>query len=148
MRPLAPQLLVAALLAASALAARAQPASDPGAPPPPTVQRAGNIEYVNGGGGTETRDAIARLEPGFTLKVVFSEATGAFTVADRLAIRGNGGEVLSIANAGPWVLVKLPVGRYTLDASAGGQTQQKTVTVGNKLQTVNWSWPAAAKPAR
>jgi hypothetical protein len=142
MRPLAPQHLVAALLAASAVAAHAQP--DPGAPPPPTVQRAGNIEYVNGGGGTEMRDAIARLESGYTLKLVFSDTTGAFAVADRLAIRGATGELLGIPNAGPWVLVKLPAGRYTLDASMGGQTQQKTLIVGAKLQTVNWSWPAAA----
>ena len=141
MRPLVPTSLAATLLALAAVGAHAQP--DPGAPPPPAVQRSGNIEYVNGGGGTETRDAITRLERGFTLKVVFSDSTGAYAVADRLAVRGAGGELLTIPNAGPWVLVKLPAGRYTLDAALGGQTQQKAVTVGTGLQTVNWSWPAA-----
>ena len=52
---------------------------------------------------------------------MFSESTGAYLVTERVSIRNAGGELLTVADAGPWLLVKLPPGRYTVAAAYGGR---------------------------
>ena len=112
--------------------------SDPGAPPPPQVRSAGGVDYVNGGAGSESRDAITAMQGRFGLKLVFSDASGEYLVADHVAVKGKSGEVFAVDRAGPWLLVKLPPGRYIVTATYGGKSAQQTVEVGASTRTVNW----------
>jgi hypothetical protein len=116
--------------------------TDPGAPRPPQVRSANGIDYVNGGAGVEARDAMAQLQPGFDLKLVFSNQSGEYLVADHVSVKGRAGEVFDVDRAGPLLLVKLAPGDYTVIASVEGKTQQRAVKVGAGLRTVNWSFPA------
>jgi hypothetical protein len=117
--------------------------ADPGAPPAPQVRSANGVDYVNGGAGVEARDAIAQLQPGFDLKLVFSTPTGAYVVADHVSVKGRSGPVFDVDRAGPLLLVKLPPGDYTVSASVEGKTEQRTLRIGSGLRTVNWSFPAS-----
>jgi hypothetical protein len=127
-------LAVAMMAAGMALAQ----AADPGAPPPPQVRSASGIDYVNGGAGEEARAAMAGLQPGFGLKLVFSNASGEYLVTDHVAIQGRTSEVFDVDAAGPLLLVKLPPGDYTVTATYQGKTERRAVKVGAATQTVNW----------
>ena len=131
-------ILVVALLSAGVAFAQA----DPGAPPP-QVRSANGIDYVNGGAGEEARDAMARMQPGFGLKLVFSNASGEYLVADHVAVKGRAGEVFDVDGAGPMLLVKLPPGDFTVIASYEGKTEQRAVKVGAGTRTLNWRFGGA-----
>jgi len=137
---------LALLLTCAALAQTAAPAADSGAPPPPQVRSAGGVEYINGGAGDEARAAIDAQRSAFPLRLVFSVASGAYVVADHVDIGGVHGKVLGVDRAGPMLLVKLPPGDYTVDASYAGKSEQRKVRVAREPTTVNVRWPDEAKP--
>jgi hypothetical protein len=134
------------LLTCAALAQTAAPAADAGAPPPPRVRSVDGIEYLNGGAGEEARAAIDAERTAFPLRLVFSVASGAYVVADRVDIGDAQGKVFGVDHAGPMLLVKLPPGDYTVDASYGGRSMQRKVRVGRESTTVNLRWPEEVKP--
>jgi len=137
---------LALLLTCAALAQTAAPAADSGAPPPPQVRSADGVEYLNGGVGEEARAAIDAQRSAFPLRLVFSVASGAYVVADHVDIGGVHGKVLGVDRAGPMLLVKLPPGDYTVDASYAGKSEQRKVRVARESTTVNVRWPDEAKP--
>jgi hypothetical protein len=124
------------------VAAHAQVASspDPGAPTAPRVRSSNGIDYLNGGAGDESRAAILAQGAAFPLHLTFSVPSGAYAVADRAEIGNGSGTVLAVDNAGPLLLVKLPPGDYTVDATHGGKTERKRVAVGRGATTLNWRW--------
>ena len=124
-------------------AAFAQTAGEAGAPPAPRVQSYAGVEYVNGGAGEEARTAIAQMQPAFALRVVFSDRSGEYIVADHVDVRNSSGSVLDVDKAGPMLLVKLAPGRYTIAATYAGHTESRSVEVGRGARTVNWSLPVA-----
>jgi hypothetical protein len=137
---------LALLVTCAALAQTAVLPADPGAPPPPRVHSVDGIEYLSGGAGDEARAAIDAQRSDFSLRLVFSVASGAYVVADRVAVSDAQGKVLGVDHAGPMLLVKLPPGDYTVDASYGGNSEQRKVRVARESTTVNLRWPDEAKP--
>jgi hypothetical protein len=136
---------LALLITCAALAQTAAPATEPGGPPPP-VRSVDGIEYLNGGAGEEARAAIDAQRSAFPLRLVFSVASGAYVVADRVDISDAQGKVFGVDHAGPMLLVKLPPGDYTVDASVAGRSEQRKVRVARETTTVNLRWPDEAKP--
>ena len=108
----------------------------------PVQHSPGGVEYVNGGIGEGARNAMAQMS-GFDLKLVFSNPAGQFLVADHVAVKGQSGEVFAVDQAGPWLLLKLPPGSYTVSARYAGATQERTVKVGSGMQTLNWRFAAS-----
>ncbi len=137
---------LALLLTCAALAQTVAPAVDPGAPPPPPVRSSDGIEYLNGGAGEEARAAIDAQRGAFPLRLVFSVASGAYVVADHVDISDGQGKVLGVDHAGPMLLVKLPPGDYTVDASVGGRSERRRVRLARESTTVNLRWPDEAVP--
>jgi len=107
------------------------------------VQSAGGVDYVSGGAGDEERAAMAQLRPEFALRIVFSDSTGAYVVADRVEVRGASGTVLAVTTAGPMLFLKLGPGRYTIEASIAGRMDRRSVELGREPRTLEWRWPAA-----
>ena len=66
------------------------------------MQRAGSVDYMNGGAGDEERAAMTAQQAGFPLRIVFSQRGGAYGVADRVQLSRGGAEVAAIDKAGPW----------------------------------------------
>jgi len=143
---LAVGLALALFFTCAALAQTTAPAADPGGPPPPPVRSIDGIEYLSGGAGEEARAAIDAQRSAFPLRLVFSVASGAYVVADRVDISDAQGKVFGVDHAGPMLLVKLPPGDYTVDASVGGRSEQRKVRVARETTTVNLRWPDEAKP--
>ena len=136
-----PRLPTFAVLAALAIpAAMAQ--TSPGAPNAPQVQHSpSGIDYISGGAGEEDRTAMAAHAAEFPLKVVLSASAGEYLVADKLSVVTPQGELLRVRDAGPVVMMRLPPGTYTLEATSQGRTERRTVRVGSGPETVNWRFP-------
>ena len=135
---------LALLVTCAAPAQTTAPAADNDAPRP-RLRSADGIEYLNGGAGEEARAAIDAQRGAFPLRLVFSMASGEYVVADHVDVRGPNGRVLGVDNAGPMLLVRLPPGDYTVDASYGGRNEQRQVRLARGSTTVNLRWPDEAK---
>ncbi|MEJ0062722.1 MAG: hypothetical protein WDO70_05850 [Alphaproteobacteria bacterium] len=103
--------------------------------PQPVVQ--GDIAYIDGGVSLEERDALGAVRKDYNLLILNTSKNGEFLAADHFMIRsGKGQELLNIADAGPWIYVKLPPGSYKIEASVGGEHQKKNVQI-SKGKTAN-----------
>ncbi|WP_338762389.1 hypothetical protein [Massilia sp. METH4] len=103
----------------------------------------GSVTYVSGGVGTEARDALAARRGEFNLYVTFARSGGgelmagvSLSITDRKR-----NPVLAADGVGPLVYVKLPPGTYWVNATADGQEQSRSVTVGaGGAREVTFHW--------
>ena len=133
------------LMAFSLLAALPAFAAVPGTLPPAHTQ--GVVTYVSGGIGQEEAqafEAAARQYP-LALEFAIKHAPRAEFTADVHVIitDAHGKHMLDTQSAGPFLLAKLPAGRYTVTAERHQQTLTKTVHVGTHRPThVMFLWAA------
>jgi hypothetical protein len=120
-------------------------AAVPGAAPPPTVQRAGGVEYLNGGAGEEERAVMNAQRGAFPLRIVFSEPGGAYVVADHVDVSRGNAKVLGVDKAGPLLMLKLAPGEYAIDTSYLGRTARRQVRVGAEGTQLDWRLPDEPK---
>jgi hypothetical protein len=137
--------LVCAL--ASGVSAVAQPTNDrpvgpvvgEGQAPLSRVQVINGIEVINGGANIADANYMKSRTGEFGLRFVFSGRGGEYGVAERLTLRDGSREVVSIKDAGPHLLVKLPPGRYSAEATFKGVVETRTVVVGSGSSVVSWN---------
>ncbi len=103
------------------------------------------IRYVSGGLGEEGKAQMKLLEPDFRVKLSFAANTGHYLADVTVTIANTTGEaILSTTTEGPYLLVDLPKGAYTVTATYGDATQVKKVTVGDKglrAYTITYTQP-------
>lgn len=87
--------------------------------------------YVAGGFGLEEREELAQLRRDFRLRVMTAaRGSGAYVSGVRLRIADASGRgVFDRAVDGPWLLIDLPPGRYSLRASLQAETAEQQVTL-------------------
>ncbi|MEA3119821.1 MAG: hypothetical protein QOI13_3091 [Paraburkholderia sp.] len=96
----------------------------------PQIERQGTIEYVSGGVGLDESTALKREARRWPLAFRFTGPTSDYLADVHVRIVDPRGiEVLSADSMGPYMLVKLPPGRYTVHASYADQEQKRTVNV-------------------
>ena len=99
------------------------------------------IAAVSGGVTEEERERLTAMAPDYNLKIVLATRSGAYLADVAVAVRdGSGQPVLDTKADGPWVLVRLPAGRYSIEGSANGATVRKTVAVGAAQTRVDLRW--------
>jgi hypothetical protein len=98
---------------------------------------------VTGGVGDEERAAIERMQKDFSLKLVFTGQRGIFlSDVDVKILDRAGNVVISNVTDGPMLLASLPPGRYVMQASVDGFTQQQNFSVGRSgLRTLHIRFP-------
>ncbi len=137
--------LVLSLVAATTLLAQAPADIDAvTATPALRVQESAGVQYLNGGAGDEERNAMRALRSEFPLQIVFSTRSGAYSVAQQVRLLNGDRQVVAVNNAGPWLMVKVPPGRYTVEAEFAGGTQRRTVQVHSAPKTVHWATALAS----
>jgi hypothetical protein len=131
-----------ALALSSALACLPVLAANGEMPPP---QSYGAVTVVNGGADLDEAELFKKAAPQYPLRVVFSVRGGDYAVADQFTILHNGTVIAEIPSAGPWLLVNLPPGNYTLRARFEGQVSERPVSVGraSTARTVQWVAPSS-----
>jgi hypothetical protein len=109
--------------------------------PPERTQ--GPVTYLTGGVGKEESDAIKRVQGRYPLSLLFVERGGPNTwhyLANvRVTLRdATGKSLLETTADGPFLLAKLPEGRYTVVAEIYGKsiTRQADLTQGKRAQLV------------
>jgi hypothetical protein len=137
-------LALSGAVVAVAAPAEAQFADLNAAAPYTQAERIGGVEVVNGGGSEDDVNHIKSIARSYPLQFIISGRGGEYGVADTLTLRNASGEVVSVADAGPYVLMKVPPGRYTAEAVFDGQTERRSVTVGSSHATVHWNTPRAS----
>ncbi|MBN3805163.1 carboxypeptidase regulatory-like domain-containing protein [Paraburkholderia sp. Ac-20336] len=109
----------------------------------PQTQQQGNVSYVSGGVGLDESRALQRAQSQWPLALRFTGPNGEFLADVHVRIvDAHGGEVLSATSRGPFMLVRLHLGRYTVHAKYSGSEQTRAVTVqarGNVKAAFVWS---------
>lgn len=108
------------------------------------VQTSGSVNYISGGVGDDSIAKLESLAKDFNLKLVFALQSGNYVSDVKVVIAdGKRKTLVDATSAGPWFLVKLPAGKYQIDATFEGKAVKRSVTVGKaKLQTVDFRWAA------
>ncbi|WP_250463332.1 carboxypeptidase regulatory-like domain-containing protein [Caballeronia sp. GAFFF2] len=105
----------------------------------PQIEQQGDVSYTSGGVGLDESHALQREQAHWPLSLRFTGPTADYLSGVHVRIvGGKGGEVLSTDSMGPYMLVKLPAGSYTVYAKYKDQ---------EKKQSVNVSGPGKAKAA-
>lgn len=107
----------------------------------PRVEHAGPVAYLNGGAGLDEAGYMKARAREFPLQLVFSGRGGEYGVAERVTVRRGGEELVSVPDAGPYLMMKLPPGRYTVEADFDGGVERRSVTVGSGTQRIDWNTP-------
>ncbi|RZF27907.1 carboxypeptidase regulatory-like domain-containing protein [Paraburkholderia sp. UYCP14C] len=110
----------------------------------PATQQQGGISFVSGGVGRDESTALRQARRQWPLSLQFT-GPGASYVADvqvRIAKAG-GATVLDTTSKGPYMLVRLPQGRYTVSATYSGVTRSESVNVhGNGSARATFAFPS------
>ena len=87
--------------------------------------------YITGGIALDERDMLDKRRGDFSLWVATAaKKTGSYLADVHVKISGESGKtVLDTRLDGPWLLVNLKPGRYTVEASFREQTQRKVTTI-------------------
>lgn len=110
---------------------------------PPAPQTYSGIQVIHGGVDSDQADAIKRLQSRYNLRLEISGKGGAYYVADKLKVMRGSEVIVEIPQAGPWVLMNVPPGRYTLLGDFGGTEVQRSVVVPSGGIKVSWVLPSS-----
>ena len=120
----------------------------------PAEQHYGSVEFIVGGIGQSESVALERASPHWPLALEFAVKDGShadFVTDVDVAVRdAQGKTVLESNSAGPFLLAKLPPGRYTVDAKFDGRSLSERVDVKHAQSarsTMVWPSGAGEHPA-
>ena len=107
----------------------------------PTIYSRGQISYTSGGVGQDEEQAFKREAPNWPLALQFSGAGGEFIADVHIRImKRDGAKVLEAVSQGPFMLVRLPAGAYTLHVEYKHQPQQKDINIsGHAAAAFRWN---------
>ncbi len=129
---------VAAMVLALGVAGVAQAQS--GLPP---AHQQGAVSFVSGGVGQDESTAFERNEGHWPLALRFTGAGGEFLADVHVSVSdAKGTEVLKTDARGPFMLVKLAPGRYTVRATYNGKPQSREIRVpgtGSVKEAFSWA---------
>jgi hypothetical protein len=108
----------------------------------PQIQQQGDVSYTSGGVGLDESHALQREQAHWPLSLRFTGPTADYLSNVHVRISGAKGEVLSAESMGPYMLVKLPPGKYTVSAKYKDQEKKQSVSVagpGKAKAAFHWS---------
>jgi hypothetical protein len=102
----------------------------------PQIQQQGNVSYVSGGVGQDESKVLERERSHWPLSMQFTGPESDFLADVHVRIvDAHNNEVLQADSLGPFMLVKLRPGRYTVHATYKNRDQTKTVNIASKGST-------------
>ncbi len=115
-----------------------------GAMASPEVQQQGVVSFVSGGVGEDELQEMKKLSPGYPLELLFvTKGEPQEYVADvKVQIKDKDGKiVLDTMSQGPFLLAKMPPGKYTISADHDGTVKRQIVQVaGAKTHRIVFVW--------
>ncbi|MGB6008268.1 carboxypeptidase regulatory-like domain-containing protein [Castellaniella sp.] len=118
----------------------------------PALQHQGSVAYVSGGIGIDESTSFKEAMAKFPLSMTFdqmAQGKGDYVADVKVAIAdAHGKPVLDTTAQGPYLLARLPDGRYQVKATYQQQTETRDVTIagkGSKHLVFSWRADAAKK---
>lgn len=115
-----------------------------GAGYPAAATATGDVAHASARIGDDDPLEIEALRRTHNLQLVFAEqGSGAYLADVRVRIFGSGGqEVLAAVASGPFFFVRLPGGRYRVEAEFNGRAISRTTSVSqSSLRDLYFYWP-------
>lgn len=116
----------------------------------PPVQSQGQIEFITGGIGHDESQAILQEGKKWPLMLELAKAgtPRAVYISDvQISIKdASGSAVLETITKGPYLLAKLPLGKYSLDATYEGNTLHQDLNLQKGHKKITLLWPAPKNP--
>jgi hypothetical protein len=114
----------------------------------PAEQHQNGVAYLTGGVGEDEAKAFEQAAPRFPLALEFADRAGKrnefIADVDVKVIDGHGKTVLSTKTDGPFLLARVPSGRYSVAATYEGKTLKRTVRVhDNSTHPLLMEWKGA-----
>jgi hypothetical protein len=102
----------------------------------------GNLTFVTGGVGLDESQALRQAAQHWPLAMRFTGSSSDYLADVRVTISNAAGKaVLQADSRGPYMLVKLHPGRYTVKAAYEGHDQTRSVTLKRGVhQKLDFSW--------
>lgn len=98
----------------------------------PQVQQQGGVEFVSGGVGLDESRALQAARSRWPLSLRFTGRNAEFLADVHVQIvDAHGASVLDTTSRGPYMLVRVRPGRYTVHVSHDGVNKASAVTVGS-----------------
>jgi hypothetical protein len=132
--------LISTAALATALAAF-QVYAEPAGAALPMATESGAVTVVSGGVDLDEAERMKQAAGQYPLRVVFSVPGGNYAVPQEFTLMQGQQTMVKIASAGPWLLIDLPPGAYTMQARVEGRVFERTVTVNRRGNTVHWVVP-------
>ncbi|MBV8260390.1 MAG: carboxypeptidase regulatory-like domain-containing protein [Paraburkholderia sp.] len=96
----------------------------------PQVQTQGDVSFVSGGVGLDESRALQSAQHDWPLSLRFTQRSGEYVADVRVQITdSHGASVLDTTSRGPYMLVRVRPGRYSVHVSHAGVDKTSTVTV-------------------
>jgi len=116
----------------------------------PREHTRGSVSYVSGGIGSEEAQAMRDAAADYSLTLELAAAAGGprdeyISNAEVRIVDSRGTPVLDTRTDGPFLLVRLPAGTYSVDVQWNGVHQQRTVEVGERRQHLLLEFPGGAE---
>ena len=80
--------------------------------------------YMTGGIGSGEREVMQSWAGDYNLKLAFAETSGVYVSDVALSIEKEGRQMVRTTTNGPWFYIKLPPGRYTVEAMYEDESKQ------------------------
>ncbi|MFW5733791.1 MAG: hypothetical protein ACOCWR_01910 [Oceanidesulfovibrio sp.] len=99
------------------------------------------VRYASGGFGKRNRDAMMGIQDEFNAHFVFAmEGTGAYVGEVDVTAVQDGIVVMRAVSMGPWFMVNLPPGTYTITANYDGVAKTQEITVTDTIEKYYFFW--------
>jgi|SRR6516225_7234955 hypothetical protein len=96
----------------------------------PQVQQQGDVSFVSGGVGLDESRALLSAQHDWPLSLRFTQRSGEYVADVRVQITdSHGASVLDTTSRGPYMLVRVRPGRYSVHVSHAGVDKTSAVTV-------------------
>jgi threonine dehydrogenase-like Zn-dependent dehydrogenase len=115
--------------------------AEPANPSLPMATESGPVTVISGGVDLDEAERMKRAAGQYPLRVVFSVPGGNYAVPQEFTLLQSGQTMLKIQAAGPWLLIDVPPGAYTMQARVEDHVFDRAVTVRRRGSTVHWVVP-------
>ena len=107
----------------------------------PLATESGAVTVISGGVDLDEAQRMKQAAGRYPLRVVFSVPGGNYAVPEEFTLLQSGNAMVKIASAGPWLLIDIPPGAYTLQVRVDDRVLERPVTVNRRGNTVYWVVP-------
>ncbi|AYH44655.1 carboxypeptidase regulatory-like domain-containing protein [Azoarcus sp. DN11] len=93
------------------------------------------VPYLSGGVSLDEREQLLSAAPDYNLELIFARKDGSYLADTNVVVTNpDGRKVLELKGQGPFVLARLPTGKYHVTVASAGKEQMRDTQIPAKGQ--------------